>query len=113
MVQMVQRLPSKYKTLSSKGNTAGKKRKITASGFGGFLSRCMFLGPVPLGSLLFLLHPSLLLCFCLSPDLDYAAGASACILVCLSTVCPAGWKPGSDTIKPNVDDSKEYFSKHN
>nr|BAE88143.1 unnamed protein product [Macaca fascicularis] len=27
--------------------------------------------------------------------------------------CPAGWKPGSDTIKPNVDDSKEYFSKHN
>uniref|UniRef100_A0A2K6KZV8 Peroxiredoxin-2 n=1 Tax=Rhinopithecus bieti TaxID=61621 RepID=A0A2K6KZV8_RHIBE len=28
-------------------------------------------------------------------------------------VCPAGWKPGSDTIKPNVDDSKEYLSKHN
>ncbi|TKC39415.1 peroxiredoxin-2 [Monodon monoceros] len=28
-------------------------------------------------------------------------------------VCPAGWMPGSDTIKPNVDDSKEYFSKHN
>nr|KAF6402157.1 peroxiredoxin 2 [Rousettus aegyptiacus] len=28
-------------------------------------------------------------------------------------VCPAGWKPGSDTIKPNVEDSKEYFSKHN
>ncbi|XP_006900830.1 PREDICTED: peroxiredoxin-2-like [Elephantulus edwardii] len=28
-------------------------------------------------------------------------------------VCPAGWKPGRDTIKPNVDDSKEYFSKHN
>uniref|UniRef100_A0A4W2F2B7 thioredoxin-dependent peroxiredoxin n=1 Tax=Bos indicus x Bos taurus TaxID=30522 RepID=A0A4W2F2B7_BOBOX len=28
-------------------------------------------------------------------------------------VCPAGWTPGSDTIKPNVDDSKEYFSKHN
>ncbi|KAF6306956.1 peroxiredoxin 2 [Rhinolophus ferrumequinum] len=28
-------------------------------------------------------------------------------------VCPAGWKPGSDTIKPNVYDSKEYFSKHN
>nr|XP_054100379.1 peroxiredoxin-2-like [Callithrix jacchus] len=28
-------------------------------------------------------------------------------------VCPAGWKPGSDTIKPNMDDSKEYFSKHN
>ncbi|KAK2114114.1 Peroxiredoxin-2, partial [Saguinus oedipus] len=28
-------------------------------------------------------------------------------------VGPAGWKPGSDTIKPNVDDSKEYFSKHN
>uniref|UniRef100_A0A8C9DUD7 Peroxiredoxin-2 n=1 Tax=Prolemur simus TaxID=1328070 RepID=A0A8C9DUD7_PROSS len=28
-------------------------------------------------------------------------------------VCPAGWKPGSDTIKPNVDDSKEYLYKHN
>ncbi|XP_058293703.1 peroxiredoxin-2-like [Hylobates moloch] len=28
-------------------------------------------------------------------------------------VCPAGWKLGSDTIKPNVDDSKEYFSKQN
>ncbi|XP_063302029.1 peroxiredoxin-2 [Pelobates fuscus] len=27
-------------------------------------------------------------------------------------VCPAGWKPGSSTIKPNVKDSKEYFSKH-
>lgn len=26
-------------------------------------------------------------------------------------VCPAEWKPGSDTIKPNVQDSKEYFSK--
>uniref|UniRef100_A0A2K6UUL3 Peroxiredoxin-2 n=1 Tax=Saimiri boliviensis boliviensis TaxID=39432 RepID=A0A2K6UUL3_SAIBB len=26
--------------------------------------------------------------------------------------CPAGWKPGSDTIKPNMDDSKKYFSKH-
>ena len=32
---------------------------------------------------------------------------------CFSTVCPAGWTPGSDTIKPNVDDSKEYFAKHN
>ncbi|KAB0338130.1 hypothetical protein FD755_025339 [Muntiacus reevesi] len=28
-------------------------------------------------------------------------------------VCPTSWTPGSDTIKPNVDDSKEYFSKHN
>ncbi|XP_043832574.1 peroxiredoxin-2 [Dromiciops gliroides] len=28
-------------------------------------------------------------------------------------VCPAGWKPGGDTIKPNVEDSKEYFSKNN
>ncbi|XP_075715213.1 peroxiredoxin-2 [Rhinoderma darwinii] len=28
-------------------------------------------------------------------------------------VCPAGWKPGSRTIKPNVKDSKEYFSKEN
>lgn len=26
-------------------------------------------------------------------------------------VCPAEWKPGEDTIKPNVKDSKEYFSK--
>ncbi|XP_063795470.1 peroxiredoxin-1 [Pseudophryne corroboree] len=26
-------------------------------------------------------------------------------------VCPAGWKPGSDTIKPDVGKSKEYFSK--
>lgn len=26
-------------------------------------------------------------------------------------VCPAGWKPGSDTIKPDVNKSKEYFSK--
>ncbi len=27
-------------------------------------------------------------------------------------VCPANWKPGSDTIKPSVDASKEYFKKH-
>jgi alkyl hydroperoxide reductase subunit AhpC len=27
-------------------------------------------------------------------------------------VCPANWKPGSDTIKANPKDSKEYFSKH-
>ena len=27
-------------------------------------------------------------------------------------VCPAGWEEGGDTIKPNVDGSKEYFSKH-
>jgi len=26
-------------------------------------------------------------------------------------VCPAGWKPGADTIKPSVDESKEYFGK--
>uniref|UniRef100_A0A8C3IHX0 Peroxiredoxin-2 n=1 Tax=Chrysemys picta bellii TaxID=8478 RepID=A0A8C3IHX0_CHRPI len=26
-------------------------------------------------------------------------------------VCPAGWHPGSDTIKPTVKDSKEYFAK--
>ncbi|XP_035584243.1 peroxiredoxin-1-like [Zalophus californianus] len=26
-------------------------------------------------------------------------------------VCPAGWNPGSDTIKPDVQKSKEYFSK--
>ncbi|MBX7105331.1 MAG: peroxiredoxin [Gemmataceae bacterium] len=28
-------------------------------------------------------------------------------------VCPADWKPGSASIKPNVKDSKEYFSKAN
>jgi len=27
-------------------------------------------------------------------------------------VCPAGWTPGSDTIKPGVKESQEYFSKH-
>lgn len=27
------------------------------------------------------------------------------------TVCPAGWKPGSDSIKPDVQKSKEFFSK--
>jgi len=26
-------------------------------------------------------------------------------------VCPAGWNPGDDTIKPTVDGSKEYFEK--
>jgi len=26
-------------------------------------------------------------------------------------VCPAGWNPGSDTIKPDVQGSKEYFEK--
>uniref|UniRef100_A0AAQ5XUE9 thioredoxin-dependent peroxiredoxin n=1 Tax=Amphiprion ocellaris TaxID=80972 RepID=A0AAQ5XUE9_AMPOC len=26
-------------------------------------------------------------------------------------VCPAGWKPGSDTIKPDVQQSKDFFSK--
>uniref|UniRef100_A0A8C6L362 thioredoxin-dependent peroxiredoxin n=1 Tax=Nothobranchius furzeri TaxID=105023 RepID=A0A8C6L362_NOTFU len=26
-------------------------------------------------------------------------------------VCPAGWKPGSDTIIPDVAKSKEFFSK--
>eukprot|EP00761_Pharyngomonas_kirbyi_P011074 gb/GECH01011098.1/.p1 GENE.gb/GECH01011098.1/~~gb/GECH01011098.1/.p1 ORF type:complete len:196 (+),score=47.88 gb/GECH01011098.1/:1-588(+) len=28
-------------------------------------------------------------------------------------VCPANWTPGSDTIKPGVDSSKEYFKKQN
>ncbi|KAK6737412.1 hypothetical protein RB195_019862 [Necator americanus] len=28
-------------------------------------------------------------------------------------VCPAGWTPGKDTIKPGVKDSKEYFNKAN
>eukprot|EP00994_Dinema_validum_P008306 NODE_7466_length_318_cov_71.323420_g6728_i0.p3 GENE.NODE_7466_length_318_cov_71.323420_g6728_i0~~NODE_7466_length_318_cov_71.323420_g6728_i0.p3 ORF type:complete len:52 (-),score=19.86 NODE_7466_length_318_cov_71.323420_g6728_i0:133-288(-) len=26
-------------------------------------------------------------------------------------VCPAGWQPGADTIKPNPKDSQEFFSK--
>ncbi|KPP60043.1 peroxiredoxin-1-like [Scleropages formosus] len=26
-------------------------------------------------------------------------------------VCPAGWKPGSDTIKPDVQKSKDFFAK--
>ena len=25
-------------------------------------------------------------------------------------VCPAGWKPGDDTMKPDPDGSKEYFA---
>ncbi|CAN3359915.1 peroxiredoxin Tsa1p [Diutina catenulata] len=28
-------------------------------------------------------------------------------------VCPANWQPGSETIKPEVDSSKEYFNKVN
>ncbi|KAF2361765.1 Peroxiredoxin C-terminal [Trinorchestia longiramus] len=28
-------------------------------------------------------------------------------------VCPAGWKPGADTMKPTVDESKAYFEKAN
>lgn len=28
-------------------------------------------------------------------------------------VCPANWKPGQDTLKPNPKDSKEYFEKNN
>ncbi|CAN3376075.1 hypothetical protein DIURU_001970 [Diutina rugosa] len=28
-------------------------------------------------------------------------------------VCPANWQPGADTIKPEVDSSKEYFNKVN
>jgi len=27
-------------------------------------------------------------------------------------VCPANWKPGSDTIKPDPDGSKKYFQSH-
>lgn len=27
-------------------------------------------------------------------------------------VCPAGWKPGDDTMKPDPDGSKAYFEKH-
>ncbi|XP_031690410.1 peroxiredoxin-like isoform X2 [Oncorhynchus kisutch] len=29
------------------------------------------------------------------------------------TVCPAGWRPGRDTIVQNVRKSKEFFSKQN
>lgn len=28
-------------------------------------------------------------------------------------VCPAGWKPGSDTIVPNPEEKKKYFQKNN
>lgn len=28
-------------------------------------------------------------------------------------VCPAGWQPGKDTIKPDVKKSQEYFNKAN
>lgn len=28
-------------------------------------------------------------------------------------VCPAGWKPGADTMKPDPKGSQKYFSKHN
>lgn len=28
-------------------------------------------------------------------------------------VCPAGWKPGQETMKPDVKGSQEYFSKKN
>lgn len=28
-------------------------------------------------------------------------------------VCPAGWKPGSKTMKPGTDESKEYFNSVN
>ncbi|KFM58668.1 Peroxiredoxin 1, partial [Stegodyphus mimosarum] len=27
-------------------------------------------------------------------------------------VCPAGWKPGDDTMKPDPEGSKEYFKRH-
>jgi len=27
-------------------------------------------------------------------------------------VCPAGWKPGDDTMKPDPEGSKDYFKKH-
>ena len=30
-----------------------------------------------------------------------------------SSVCPAGWQKGADTIKPEVKASKEYFEKAN
>ena len=28
-------------------------------------------------------------------------------------VCPANWRPGTPTIKPDVNGSKEYFQKAN
>lgn len=36
-----------------------------------------------------------------------------CDLLFLFIVCPAGWRPGSDTIVPDVQKSKEFFSKQN
>ncbi len=32
--------------------------------------------------------------------------------VCVS-VCPAGWKPGKDTMKADPKGSKSYFQKNN
>ena len=32
-------------------------------------------------------------------------------IVSSDSVCPAGWKPGDDTIKPGVKESKEFFGK--
>jgi len=28
-------------------------------------------------------------------------------------VCPAGWRPGDDTMKPDVEKSLDYFEKKN
>ena len=72
------------------------------------------LRPGALGSRLFLLQLMLSHLF-LSPHYHSPLNMHSSLTCAslFSTVCPAGWTPGSDTIKPNVDDSKEYFSKHN
>ena len=31
-------------------------------------------------------------------------------LLCYVQVCPAGWTPGSSTMKPTPKDSKDYFA---
>lgn len=77
----------------------------------GLLSTCG-VGPGPFGSGLLFSALGLLLSLSLLPYFEHGSVVSP-VHLCLPTVCPAGWKPGSDTIKPNVYDSKEYFSKHN
>ena len=43
----------------------------------------------------------------------YGEGASInrSINETINAVCPAGWKPGKDTIKPSLKESKAYFNK--
>lgn len=44
-------------------------------------------------------------------------GKKGCLLRLLTSgvffsVCPAGWRPGSDTIIPNPEEKLKYFSKN-